>query len=965
MKKAWVIVPFLVILHLSPAFSQDRAKLLQGTPFESARIQWQDTQPSDMSFTQAGEIPEADFFLEYAKAFRLGKDYEFRAYGKNIQKNSRSDQRYKQYFRNIEVAETFIILHSENQLVRHVNGNPVHALAIETRPTLSIEKAEFYLNKLYSGYVSRGTLSAKLSKIPLHDLKAPCLMISAGDQVRKPENFHLVYRFDLFFPKTQQRFAIDIDAHSGELVGKLPRSYDGNIETQGMSLYNNMVDITIMDEEYESLWDPASWHLTDWNAYGGSGTSWWIADIHVGSEGGYRDSWLQAIETDAVALMKSPVLTFYHRYAVEAPSAYEGFDGWDGMNVQISVDGGQNWSVLDNPSPAYTKSRLFSFYYNGQGDNIPGWCGEKTNWTLVTVPLDAYAGKTVKIRFVFAADGAYSTMDDSDLFGWQIDNILIGTAYENQGSTDNMTAINFTSGYVAETEGNYRLRETSRGNGIATFNGEAVSEDYSYSDAVDYVEDDTLIDQAENMIGVSVHWALEKTYDYFLEKHGRSGFDGNGGLLRAYTGMLFDGSPNNASYIGGGQMLFGNGDGTNYGPLVSLDITAHELTHGLTGATANLNYINESGALNESFSDIFGKTVDFYAKAEMDDWWMGDDIAINAQAFRLMSNPNLRLDPDTYLGDFWITTDGDENNDNGGVHTNSGVMNYWYYLLCEGGSGTNDDGYFFDVTPVNLDDAAQIAFRNLTAYLVPSSEYVDAASYSIRSAEDLFGEGSQQVTSVMQAWEAVGIYADPTISIPESLTFTISQAATAAEASLEIRNKSISPLEITSLRIDGEGFGFAAFPSLPLSIEKMDELALIYDPGTNNDPATGSLTLATNDPDQPEVSVVLTSDGYDMLDELSETGSFRLNTYPNPFTDELSISFYLSQPERVTAFILNPLGEKIRVLDIPSATAGENIIHWDGTNDSGMKVPSGNYYLLLHSGNQRISKVINIVKQIP
>ncbi|MGB6036138.1 MAG: PKD domain-containing protein, partial [Cryomorphaceae bacterium] len=130
---------------------------------------------------------------------------------------------------------------------------------------------------------------------------------------------------------------------------------------------------------------------------------------------------------------------------------------------------------------------------------------------------------------------------------------------------------------------------------------------------------------------------------------------------------------------------------------------------------------------------------------------MGEDI--RTPPIRSLSNPNLRQCADTYQGDFWVF--GSFNN--GGVHFNSGVQNFWFYLLVEGGTGTNDNGDDYAVQSIGLEAAAAIAFRNLTVYLTPNSQYIDSRTFSIQSAIDLYGECSDEVVAVTNAWQAVGV----------------------------------------------------------------------------------------------------------------------------------------------------------------------------------------------------------------
>jgi hypothetical protein len=166
-----------------------------------------------------------------------------------------------------------------------------------------------------------------------------------------------------------------------------------------------------------------------------------------------------------------------------------------------------------------------------------------------------------------------------------------------------------------------------------------------------------------------------------------------------------------------------------------------------------LVYAGESGALNESFSDIFGEMIENYV-AGPNDWLMGEDRTDGA--IRDMSDPNDFSDPDTYLGTFWKNTCGGCS-DNGGVHSNSGVQNYWFYLVAVGGSGTNDNGDDFNVTGIGRTAASAIAFRNQTVKLTTNSDYAAARAGAIEAAEDLYGPCSNEVKQVTNAWYAVGV----------------------------------------------------------------------------------------------------------------------------------------------------------------------------------------------------------------
>jgi Zn-dependent metalloprotease len=293
----------------------------------------------------------------------------------------------------------------------------------------------------------------------------------------------------------------------------------------------------------------------------------------------------------------------------------------------------------------------------------------------------------------------------------------------------------------------FRLQETTRGNGIATFN---LNKGTTYSAATDFNDSDNYwnnVNTNMDQYATDAHWGAEMTYDYYKNTFNRNSINNAGYAINSY--VHYSTNYFNA-FWDGSRMTYGDGSATdNYKPLTSLDVCGHEITHGLTSFTAALNYSNESGALNEGFSDIFGTTIEFYAKPATANWLIGEDF----YTIRSMSNPKAYGQPNTYQGVNWATG----TSDYGGVHTNSGVLNYWYYLLTNGGSGTNDKAFSYSFTGIGLSKAAAIAYRTLTVYLSSSSQYANARTYSIQAATDLYGASSAEVTAVTNAWNAVGV----------------------------------------------------------------------------------------------------------------------------------------------------------------------------------------------------------------
>ncbi len=306
---------------------------------------------------------------------------------------------------------------------------------------------------------------------------------------------------------------------------------------------------------------------------------------------------------------------------------------------------------------------------------------------------------------------------------------------------------NGTVSFTADNaSGPYRLRQTADGGGIQTYD---LNNSTNYNNAVDVTSNSTNF--TGNATGVQAHFGAEQTYKYYNQKYGRNSYNNTGGIIKSY--VSYSNNYVNA-FWDGSRMTYGDGDGVNYGPLVSLDIVGHEISHGVTEYSANLVYSYQSGALNESFSDIFGESIEKFASGT-NDWLMGDDIGAGGSggALRSMSNPNAYGDPDTYLGTYWYSGSGDS----GGVHTNSGVQNFWFYVLSVGKSGTNDKGDSYNVTGIGIDKAAAIAYRNLTVYLNSNSQYSDARNGAIQAAIDLYGAGSVEEIATTNAWYAVGV----------------------------------------------------------------------------------------------------------------------------------------------------------------------------------------------------------------
>lgn len=233
-------------------------------------------------------------------------------------------------------------------------------------------------------------------------------------------------------------------------------------------------------------------------------------------------------------------------------------------------------------------------------------------------------------------------------------------------------------------------------------------------------------------------------YDYYKNTFNRNSIDDAEKSL--ITVIHFESNYNNA-FWNGNLMVFGDGDGQVFNSLARcLDVTAHELTHGVVSATAGLKYENQSGALNEAYADIMAAMVD------RNDWTLGEDCTVATPGYlRNMQNPSLGLDPQPTKMSEYRNLPNTEQGDNGGVHVNNSIPSHAAYLMAEGltneGTGTS----------IGRAKTEQIFYRALTTYLTASAQFIDARNATLQAAEDLYGANSAETTAVARAWDLVEV----------------------------------------------------------------------------------------------------------------------------------------------------------------------------------------------------------------
>ncbi len=297
---------------------------------------------------------------------------------------------------------------------------------------------------------------------------------------------------------------------------------------------------------------------------------------------------------------------------------------------------------------------------------------------------------------------------------------VTGTGIGTKGDTKSIN--------ISTATGGYSLTDTTHSGKIVTYDAKSTT-----SSASLVTNSTTSFTTQNQRAAVDAHYYADQVYDYYLNTHNRNSFDNKGATIQSivHYGQKY----NNAAWTGQ-YMIYGDGDGVNFSEFSGAnDVIAHELTHAVTEKTADLVYENQPGALNESFSDVFGYFVD------PEDWLMGEDIytpGVAGDALRSLSNPALygqpaHMDqyknlPNTSAGDW------------GGVHTNSGIPNKAAYNTIQS---------------IGKTKAEKIYYRALTQYLTSNSQFVDAKKALAQAASDLYG--TTEVNAVNAAWTAVGV----------------------------------------------------------------------------------------------------------------------------------------------------------------------------------------------------------------
>ncbi|MDQ3712481.1 MAG: M4 family metallopeptidase [Acidobacteriota bacterium] len=458
---------------------------------------------------------------------------------------------------------------------------------------------------------------------------------------------------------------------------------------------------------------------------------------------------------------------------------------WEGEAiVHIKSDGSLSTitdnlkdSLVVNTQPNFSADEAIELakkMYNGKGDltekpSADLWiyrAEDRDHLTYrVEMPrLDGTEHTSIPVIFVDAQTG-------ENVF--EYNNLQTGSGPSLYSGT-----INISTSSVGST---FYMEDLTRKQGTFNMNNTGSTLSGSGGTQSRYTDTNDVWDATTQRAGLDAHYGAAMTYDYYKNVHRRNGINGSGGPgtttaaansgISLITSRVHFGSNYNNAFWSNNQMTYGDGDGTSFSPLVTLDIAGHEMTHGVTQYSANLTYSNESGALNESMSDVFGAMVELYARGgtvTTDTWKIGEQSytpSTTGDALRYMDNPHAKSgggytaddDPDHYSERYTGTSD------SGGVHINSGIGNHAFYLAAAGGTQHRSG---VTVTGIGTTDAAKIWYRALTVYMTSGTNFAGARTAMLNAATDLFGASSAEYNTIATTWCAVGVGSCPTTSTP-------------------------------------------------------------------------------------------------------------------------------------------------------------------------------------------------------
>lgn len=605
---------------------------------------------------------------------------------------------------------------------------------------------------------------------------------------------------------------------------------------------------------------------------------------------------------------------------------------------------------------------------------------------VYAVKLPSYSHPNM-IIFIDADSGEVIKIDD----GIRYDGPAVGSGIALDGTSKTLNTYQWSGHYhmIDASLPMYVAPIDSLKGVIDTYDAQNDTSGNGYKSAIRFVDpnDDNIFNDSERMkAGVSAHDFSRQVYNFYKSRFNRNSID-NAGM--SMTNVAHYGIQLNNAFWNGYFMTYGDGDGVRYSNIAgSLDVIAHEITHGVTQYTSNLVYELQSGAMNESISDVFAVIADSV------DWLLGEDIftpSIPGDGLRSMEDPHNGYTSDhpdwqpAHMNEY-ITLPNDPEHDHGGVHINSGILNKAFYNVA---------------SVIGRSKGGLIWYRSQTIYLTNNSQFSDLRTACLNSAKDIFGDGSAEYNAVNDGFSAVGL--DASSGATYSLIYDDDNAGTGVyepDANWELAVKFTPPVQnvtVKSVKIlviddyaGGNGHftlkmynaggggglpgaqlitpysyyptqtGWQAFDLSNVNPNGDFYVSVLYD-GTNqplvgaDEPPGNQRAYEYNTLQWIKLTspydytlfmraTVTTITSVHQIDTRVPERFELLQNYPNPFNPTTNIRYSLPKQTNVSIRVYDIKGSLIATLVDNTQNPGTYEVTWNGKDNSGNGVSSGVYF---------------------
>ncbi len=736
-----ILSVFLLLISFNNGFCQvklDRDLIIDKTTFDKTnKLDYHYTyyKPNSSFFVdinQSAKLNKEHFFNQFKKEHNLGKEFEFKLFKTQKDNIGYTHYRYQQYYKGIKVEGGEIIIHENSGFVESVNGHLFNELNLGVKPKLNTELAIKKAKEFYG--IKKMTYenpdAEEYIKLLNEDNNAtykpiPELIITADNYDSDDKKFYLAYKMNI---AADEQFINEM-VYINSITGKIVSHFSEICSFSHISGEEKAVEKSNIN--YKQL---INFFKTD-NATG---------DMVNGT-------------------------------------AHTLYSGNQTFQTEQMVDG--TYRLRDNSRG----KGIITYDLRDTSTSQNDFINDSNTWG------EEIFLKKIRINSILNND-LWEDPFEKEIFGNKPDLFIIikningDTLYKSRVYDQYVEGLNIPVNFIMKDE-DYLIEiydeDLTKNDFIGVVSVKKLEGLNNYDDSTLKINISCRTTKAKNP-ALDIQWGLQKAFDFFNVENIFNFHQNANSQTIAFinVGLSKIKSQNEAFYsLDGNGIYLGLGDQINYSPRVDIDVVGHEYLHKQKTFAISTT---ESSSLSESFGDIFGTLIEHYSGKENPNWHVAEDSRLNLFPFqRSLDNPSSDLlydsandidirCPDTYKGLYWNFTDFTKevksNDLDDAAHTNCGVQNFWFYLLCanENMEGTNDLGNYYNVSPIGINKAKALVYYNLFTELGNYyANYRDSAEGSIKVAERFVRQGQfnfnqSDIDQIRNAWYAVGVLSDPT-----------------------------------------------------------------------------------------------------------------------------------------------------------------------------------------------------------